>query len=86
MKESDFAKIEAAGFELGFQVAFLGTARWDKKTVKKAKQRLLQLSKRYLDSAQHSDSEGCIHCDSGEDIPSAFKHCPFCGVKLQRRL
>ena len=38
-----------------------------------------------LTSAMHSDGEGCIHCDSGEDIPSAFNYCPYCNKKLRRR-
>lgn len=31
------------------------------------------------------DTEGCIHCDSGEEIPAAFTYCPFCGRILPRR-
>jgi len=31
------------------------------------------------------DAEGCIHCDSGEGIPSAFNYCPYCSKKLPHR-
>lgn len=40
---------------------------------------------RHLTSAMHSDSDGCIHCDSGEEIPSAFDYCPYCNKNLRRR-
>jgi hypothetical protein len=43
------------------------------------------LKQQKITNAMHSDSEGCIHCDSGEDIPSAFNYCPYCNKKLRRQ-
>lgn len=33
--------------------------------------------------AFETDAEGCVHCDSGEEIPSAFNFCPYCGVRFR---
>ena len=42
---------------------------------------LIDLVQRHLTPIA-PDTEGCIHCDSGEEIPAAFTYCPYCSRTL----